>query len=361
MGVRWVFGVAVLAVSLCGLAMGQSTDSFSQNKNKRGDTAPRDDAKRGTADEWKTVKTIFKSAEKFPFISQNARTKAIAGSIPLPTKTPMTVDAKATKLGIDFNGDGRSDAWAKGMKALQPLVLSYPDGSKARYAIYLTHRGAKWSFRYGGYRIGSFKGTRISLIDLDSDGYYDGQGKDGMIVGSDRDVAGLSSVLSIKGKLYECKVNRSGTELKIRSWSGESGKIDLVSGYRGISRLGAAIITNGTTSFNAARKNLVVPTGTYQVQWGHLAKGSKQCFFRGGPTVAVEAGKTAKHKWGLPYKVDFRVDRSGEKITVSPNTVTITGKGGEAYYGFTPAYTPKVRVRHPQTFKMLNSGTVTLC
>ena len=164
MGVRWVFGVAVLAVSLCGLAMGQSTDSFSQNKNKRGDTAPRDDAKRGTADEWKTVKTIFKSAEKFPFISQNARTKAIAGSIPLPTKTPMTVDAKATKLGIDFNGDGRSDAWAKGMKALQPLVLSYPDGSKARYAIYLTHRGAKWSFRYGGYRIGSFKGTRISLL-----------------------------------------------------------------------------------------------------------------------------------------------------------------------------------------------------
>ena len=359
MGAHCRLAVVVLALCLPGLASGQSVDPYQLNKNQN----KKSDAEQETAKEaeWTRVKTVFKVMKKFPYISLGMRSRAIAGNLPLPTTTPITTDPKATKMGLDWNGDGKADYWAKGMSALMPLVLKYADGKKARYAIYMTHRGAKWSFRVGGCRIGSFKGTRITLVDLDSDGYYDGQGADGMIVGRDRYVAYLSSVLSIRGKLYECKVNRSGSELKVRPWKGESGKLDMLSGYRGISRVGAAILTNGTTSFNAARKNLVLPVGTYNVKWGHVTKGSKQAYFRNGGSITVEAGKTTRHKWGYPFEVDFNVSRTGEKITVRPNSVTIKGQGGEEYYSFVPAYTPKVKVRSPQSFKLLNSGTVTLC
>lgn len=309
---------------------------------------------------WQKLPTRYQAARDFPFRTPTETMRSIDASIPLPSSATFAASPGEYKLTVDTTGDGRPNASAKGAYDTIQLPLTYEDGTRQPYTIYLTHSGTRWKFRRHCYRYTKYNGTPIYLIDDDHDGYYDGYGADAMVVGRSRYASFLSRVISIKGKLYEFKTNRPGTYVWVRPYEGPTGKLDLGRKFRAAGRLGAAVVSNGQISFDAARPT-VVPVGSYTLTWGAVWKGRSWVRIRAHKTLEVTAGKTTHLAWGAPFKLNFSATRRGTQVTVSPSTVNVTGSAGETYHTFYPhALTPGVRIRHKHTRKQLNAGTMCL-
>jgi len=337
-----------------GLAQDGSIEPTKENKTQKGELP--------SGEGWVRVKTRFRAAPKFPYETPAVSARAcVKDVISLPGSKTLTLHTKGSdRVGVDLNGDGVADVWGRGEQVTftVPLLI---EGKRVPYAVHLMQDGAKWSSRRGCYRTARFKGTPIVLIDDNSDGYFDGFGSDAMIVGRSRYASYLSNVLSIKGKLYQLRINRAGTQIALKPWTGTTGKIDLISGFKAGGRLAAVVIKDGDKSFNAVTKGLTVPAGTYTLSWGKVVKGKKRAKIEASIAVTVEAGKTATLKWGHPFTLDFSATRQGKRVTVGVSGISITGRAGERYSLFSPSsFTPYVRIRNKSTRLPLASGQMSL-
>lgn len=338
----WLLGICLAALLLPGTALAQGSV----------DTSAQKDADEG----WITLKTAYKAAKEMPFFTPGNAEKSLSGTLPLPSKQAIGVDAQKYKIGFDFNGDSKMDAYAKGSNPLQSLVLTYEDGTRAPYQIALSRQGASWRFKRSCYRMTSYKGDKIVLIDNDSDGKYDGKG-DALVIGRSTCANGMSSMVSLKGQLYQFRVNSAGTQVQLKPVDGETGKVKLVRGHRASGKLAGAVIGNGSVSFNAATRGIALPPGTYTMSWGVLSSGRKTAEFTAKTSVTIEAGKTAEIKWGGPFKIEFQAKRNGDKITVSPYNVKIIGAAGEKYTKLGPRPVAwGVEVVYTNTGKKATSG-----
>ncbi len=73
---------------------------------------------------------------------------------------------------------------------------------------------------------------------------------------------------------------------------------------------------------------------------------------RNTPTWRVSAGESATVELGAPFGFDFKVSQGEESVTVSGNSVVITGRGQETYQRFWNCVPrPEVSVRKVGTKK----------
>lgn len=374
--------MAVLSVGLlASTAWGQSVDPSAwplgggkeePAKDDKPAAEPTKDAKPTGEAAWITLKPKFKMIKKFEFAlppsGQTASgvagakdgSRGVTARLALPsTALACTIDGK--KLGIDLDGDAKPDVWAKSEKEVQQLELTYDGNVKEPYAIELTRASDMWSYSRLCYRETVYKGTRIVLIDNDTDGGYDHVGVDAVMVGSSRVPAYLSSHIMVGAKVFEMKVNRPGTEIQLRECGGTVGKVDLQSGFKAAGKLVGAVLCDGQRSFEVSQANSAIPVGTYNLKWGVVDAGARGCMFRSSISITVSEGQVAKCDFGAPFKLDFDLSRNGNKITVGASSLTVFGKTGEQYYEFSHSLVGSVEVRDEATKVGLCHGKMGAC
>lgn len=365
-----VLTLALLLALVPAFAVAQSVDPKSWDNEdsateKSGEKAEKSEGEPEA--EWKVLKTGYKMVKKFNYTlpPSNPQTAGMSGytqgakdvvtRLPLPSPA-LSVTRDGRKLGIDVNGDQKPDEWCKGAMATIQVLLQYPDGTKAPYAVEIVRNGKKFQMSRSCYRYASFGGQRITLIDNDSDGYYDNFGVDAMIVGRGSYAQYLSDKIAIRGKVYEFQVNRPGTEIKVREWSGEMGKVALHKGFKANGKLAAALLISGNSCFDAS-KPTAIPAGSYTLKWGVVAASGRSCKFKGSQTVIVKAdGEVHSLDFGGPFKMTFSVNKTGTKFTVPAYQVGVTDKAGFTYYDFNRRLLPYIQVRDANTKKVVDKG-----
>lgn len=374
-GVAWLLGILVSAA-----AVAQSIDT----------TDPRQPASNGdqeataTDSDWVAVKTTHVPVKKLEIIlppsaanvmrranmDDSATQRTIAGNrLPLPGPAgALVVDGR--KLGVDLDGDGQPDDFVKGINAVMQLQLQYEDGAKEPYTIEIV-RGATttsatgvqsstFNFSRVCYRQATFKGVRLTLIDNDNDGIYNKLGTDALIVGSSQLAAGyLSDLVSIRGAIYELQVNPAGSVLRLRPWTGTTGKVKV--NFNAPGKLAAALLIQGNRCFDVSQPGVSVPEGTYQLRWGAVVAGRDHCQVQLSKTVTVTADSTTEVDFGGPFRLDFTATRNGAQLVISPYDHRVFGKDGEEYYGFSGLILPAIEIRDPESQKSLGKGKMGTC
>lgn len=350
-------GVLLASLLIMPLAVAQTSDDGSGEK-----AAPEAT--------WSTVKTAYVPVKKFeiklpPAVTggmmmiggSTTRGKAITGtSLPLPGPSKKVVREGTRKLGVDTDGDGEADEWLKSTKKLMQMVLEYPDGTKSPYQIMVTRGTGGFTFISSCYRQFSWKGQTIRLIDQDNDGKFNTVRSDAMIVGRGDAAVHLSELFSVRGTIYELKVNPAGTEVQVREWSGQTGQVDLSKGFKARGKLSTAMLVDGNRAFDVAPRGTAVPVGTYQLKWGVVKAGNASAEFRSSVNVTVTAEGNSEIKLGAPFRMDFAKTGAKGKITISYHSCKVYGSAGEEYYNFSKQLVPYVQIRHAETQKILSKG-----
>lgn len=358
---------AVLAACLFpAVALGQSVDpdwpmAGGDAKAEQGKPAETPAAEAS----WTTIKTTYKAVKKFEFAlppvegATTASGVAVSSRLALPSSAlGVTKDGK--KLGIDTNGDSTPDVWVKSEKDVQQFELNY-DGAKEPYAVELLRDASNnWTYSRACMRVASHKGARILLIDNDSDGAYDEAGVDAVLVGTAKVPAYLGSQIAVGGKVFEMKVNRSGSEIQVREVATPMGKVDLPSGFRAAGKLVGAVLSDGQRSFDCSSA-CSIPVGTYTLKWGVVQGGARSCQFRSALSVTVSEDAVAKVEFGGPFKLDFTASREGANVSIPAHSLTVTGKAGETYYDFSHHLFPSFEIRNEVTKQGLCKGKMSAC
>lgn len=267
------------------------------------------------------------------------------------------------KFEIDSNGDETVDEAVKGNAGFVELSGKDEHGESFRYAVKFRNDGAKlWSWAPAHVMQGKVRGTVMNFIDRNGNGRYNDLGQDAYTVGSDRGAAYLSSVVSIDGSLFELEIDKTGTTVKTRPYTGPTGTLSAASLSDIKGDLVSAVFRSGTMAFNVAsnKKGLTVPAGRYEFESGHLERGTESASIARGRMEAIEVAADAATvvEWGGPlYGEIDEPTRTKDKVTVRP-TLYIFGKAGEAYGDFLPqGKSPKVQIIDKESGKVLKKGT----
>lgn len=241
-------------------------------------------------------------------------------------------------LEVDTDGDGTTDVKIEGEGGY--VRLRTEDGFD--YSVRLRNAGAGWTYAASGARVTKLGNVRITLIDQDGDGRYDGYGRDAMIVGSSRVACFLSRVINVAGTLHRIDVAADGSSLRHAPYGGAAGRIDLARRWDARARLRSAIVRSedGAYSFDLAAHadGLAVPAGRYRIHGGSLALGDSHVRFRQGKAapVDVKAEHTVRVPGGGPLRAEFAWQRRGDELLLSPESLRWFGRAGEEYYGWAP-------------------------
>lgn len=250
----------------------------------------------------------------------------------------FVTEVEGAGLKVDTDGDGVTDV--KIAETSGYVRLRTKAGFD--YSVRLRNTGSGWAYAASGARVATLGGVRITLLDQDGDGRYDGYGRDAMIVGSSRAASFLSKVVNIGGILHGIEVAADGTTLKHAPYRGPTGRIDLVRRWRAEARLQSAVLRSedGAWSFDLASHadGLAVPAGRYLLHGGTLGLGDSQVRFRRGRSapIAVAADATVKVQGGGPLEAEFAFQRQGDELVLSPEALRWYGRAGEEYYGWAP-------------------------
>ncbi|MCA9319266.1 MAG: hypothetical protein KDB53_00960 [Planctomycetes bacterium] len=286
----------------------------------------------------------YKSYPKWNIVLPKETFTPVAGKLPIAHSGGEGFEAviDGTALSIDANGDGKvGDVKAKGTGGLVTLKGETADGKKLYYTARLVNNGT-WSFATSGAMVGKVAGTEVQLIDQNNNGRYNDFGEDAMIVGNGDAASFLSKVISIKGELFEIDVNANGDEVTVRPFQGETGVLNLYSGFESKGKLAAAVVVSvdGANSFELAgdRKGLTVPVGQYRIASGLILKGKETVKVRAGKSrpVTVAANDESVVEWGGPLRAEFTYARQGDKVTFDPQNLWFYGKMEEEYYEWVP-------------------------
>lgn len=220
-----------------------------------------------------------------------------------------------------------------------------------------------------GAMSGVIKGVPIMVVDLNNNGRFNDLGKDGVVLGATNIACYLSRVVNLGNELFEFAVNEDGNEVTIKPYQGETGTLDLKSGFKSSGTLEAATVADdeGKMFFNAAQttaKGLKVPAGNYKLLGGFVRKGNESAQIKAGHmgTLAVAAGLTQAPRWGSQLIAEFTVGKTGEKATIAPESLHYFGQSGEEYYNFQPVKgkSPKFVITD-NTGKLLGAGRFEVC
>ncbi len=267
------------------------------------------------------------------------------------------------KLLVDCDGDGTPEREVEGklddQKVRRAMVVCRnSDGRTLAYRLMFADVG--WLFAPGGMAVGKLGRVKLSIIDQDGDGRFDGYGTDALIVGTGNRAHFLSKVISVGGSLYSIDVAPDGTHLSYEPYEGESGVLDLTTAHKAQAKLLSAIVVSedGSYSFDlaGAPDGLRVPAGTYRLRGGRLGLGKTRVEVRADKTepLRVEPGKRLNVHWGGPVRAEFAYQRRGSKVAFSPDKVWYYGAAGEEYLDWKPiGKSPEFTVRDKESGKEL--------
>lgn len=321
---------------------------------------------------WTPVKTRYVAGRgsELPFVIPIKEADKIAlpiSRLALPLGFAIKQERDGLKLGLDLDGDGKSESWVKGQRSRFPVVLKDAADKRSPYQFYVertTNSGttgkptATFTFRRDCYRVGRHLGQTITLIDDNSNGRYDDAGQDVIVVGRSPYGVPLGPKVRVRGKLFEIKVSPDGEQIQLRPWSGQTGTVDALKGFvnKAAGKPVAVLLTGAAGNFNLldGQGRPTVPAGSYQLRWGVIKAGSQTAHMRSQLTVEVKPDEVVRPEWGGPFKLNYAIRRAGIDLTIDPNQITVSGSRGEVYYNFGP--TPmmaKLLVRDAKTKEVL--------
>ncbi len=271
---------------------------------------------------------------------------------------------EGSSLTVDTDGDGKTDVTVEGESGYVRLRTE----AGFDYSIRLKNEGQGWFYAASGARVGKLGATRITLIDQNGDGRYDGVGRDAMIVGSSRTACFLSRTVNVAGALHTLQVAPDGGSLRHTPYEGKAGRLDLARGWDAQARLQSAIVrsADGEHSFDLARhhEGLAVPAGEYVLHGGQLGLGKSTVRFRRGNAkpIVVAAGKTAAVLGGGPLSAEFAYQRRGDEVILTPDSLRWFGRGGEEYFAWKPfGKSPEFTIADSKVRKEIGKAIFTGC
>ncbi len=260
----------------------------------------------------------------------------------------FAVELQGDALAVDTDADGKTDVKVTGKEGFVRLATK---GEKPfTYAVRLRNAGSGWHYAAGGMRVGKVGETRITLIDQNGDGRYDGYGEDAMIVGRSKSAAFLSRVVNVAGALHRIEVAPDGGSIRHAPYTGPSGTLDVASKWDAQAKLQSVIVksADGAYSFDLARSKggHRVPAGRYVLHGGKLGLGENVVRFTNGRAKAIDVAKESKTviAAGAPLVAEFAYQRNGAEVVFDPATLRYFGRAGEAYtvwqpFGKSPEFT----------------------
>jgi hypothetical protein len=208
---------------------------------------------------------------------------------------------------------------------------------------------------------GAIEGVQIKLIDTNANGRFDEVGKDALVVGDRPAAAYLGEIVNLRGKLYRAKVAEDGTQIDLKAYEGDVGKLSLRGGFRSRGNLDLAVVASedGKAFFELSRvAALEVPAGNYHLVAGVARRGGESVRIGKGKMtpITVPAGASESRTWGTPLIAEFNYTRHGEDVTVEPD-VHFYGSMGEEYFAFEPdEKSPKFLVLDKKSRRLIASG-----
>ena len=250
----------------------------------------------------------------------------------------LRTEIVGTALHIDTDGDGELDVKVEGTDGFVRLRTK----AGFDYALRLRSDAGGWLYAASGARVGTFGETRVTLIDMDGDGRYDGFGRDALIVGHGKQACFLSRVINVGGALHSIEVAVDGSAIAHEAYTGPAGRLDLADHWTAQAKLETAVVCSedGTLSFDLAHADggLRVPAGRYRIDSGKLALGQSVVHFRTGKSalLAVAPDATLAVEGGGPLEAEFAYRRAGGEVVFAPDSLRWYGRAGEEYFDWKP-------------------------
>ena len=216
------------------------------------------------------------------------------------------------------------------------------------------------------FSIGKVEGVELMLIDQNQNGSYDEIGTDLMVFDRSRYGVPVSSVINLKNKLYECKVDPKGQKISLKSYEGKCAELDLISGFKCPTAADLLIINSGETYINlAGSKKALVPCSSYNLWLGYIEEGTSHVAIKHNQMKPIDVGEATDKDgkmiptsiaWGAAFRFEFNfsVDDT-DKVKVSFGSIRVYGSTDEEYYNFSPKITPQVEVTDAKK-EMVNKG-----
>lgn len=316
--------------------------------------------------EWEEATLKHRGLEDFQVVLPDAKGvwKPLGGSLVLHgVEFPVEVQGDL-KFEIDTNGDETVDTAVKGNAGYVEVGGKDADGNSFKYAVRFRNTGAKkWDWAPSSVMQGKVRGTQFTVVDRNGNGRFDDLGQDAYTVGIERGAAFLSSVVNIGGELFELEVDKTGSTVKTRPYTGPTATLIVPAPKDVKGDLVSAVFNSGGSSFNAAghSKGLKVPKGSYTLASGHVERGGESAAIARGRMAPIELEENATQTvaWGGPLVGEIDEPTIGaDKVTVRPNFY-IYGQAGETYGDLVPAVkaSPKILVLDKASGKVLKKGT----
>ncbi|MBL7008675.1 MAG: hypothetical protein ISR76_06730 [Planctomycetes bacterium] len=245
---------------------------------------------------------------------------------------------EGTLLRLDLDGDGVTDVALEGETA--SVLLRGADGF--RYAARLRQGPNGWVYAASGAMVGELDGHRVALIDQDNDGLYGEIGQDAILVGRGKVATFLGETLSFGGELRSVDASPDGRELRLASYRGETGRLNVAGGFDGQGKILSAVVrsSDGRHCFDLARTEgpTTVPAGRYRLESGKIGMATMAVTVGpgGSPAIEVPAGGETTFEWGGPVRAEFGFQRQGDQLAFSPDHIWYFGEGGEQYLKWWP-------------------------
>lgn len=216
------------------------------------------------------------------------------------------------------------------------------------------------------FSVGKVEGVELMLIDQNQNGSYDEIGTDLIVFDKSRYGVPVSTVINLKNKLYECKVDPKGERISLKPYEGKCAELDMVSGFKCPSQLDLLIINSGDIYINlAGNKKALVPCNSYNLWLGYIEEGTSHVAIKHNQMKPIDVAETADKDgkmiptsivWGASFRFefDFSVDDQ-DKVKVSFGSIRIYGSTNEEYYNFSPKIIPQVEVTDAKK-EMVNKG-----
>jgi hypothetical protein len=296
-----------------------------------------------------------------PFVSGDDGSTCIP--IPHQGGSGFVVAVDGTALAVDTNGDGKVEQRIKGLAGSAVLKGKSKSGASISYGVRFVMHNGKWHYLPGCVMSGKLLGQDVKLVDLNGNGRFDDFGEDAMIFGRSPNAGSyLSKVVSSGGKVYEITVSADGSEITSNLYQGETGTLNLASGFKVDGALSSAVVLDEKRGYSfelsGDKSGLVVPVGEYRFMSGFVKNGAEQAKIRSGTSkpIAVTARSASSPTWGTPLEIEFHYTVNKDRINV-PIDIKFFGTLGEEYYDFKPeALSPRIVVYDKKTRTKLTEG-----
>ncbi|HTL52821.1 MAG TPA: hypothetical protein VL860_09625 [Planctomycetota bacterium] len=253
-------------------------------------------------------------------------------------------------LWIDLDGDGKADSAEKfsptptGYGPIT-LPLKYKNDTQAPYSFHLVATATPDTFRLVTGQMIRYTlvwkrhQSTILLIDQNNNGRYDEPGKDVLLIDG-RPGTFLAKTITLgtdADSVAEVVVYPDGTRLELRDYTGPTGVLDMISGYKpaqnGITVCYIAVDGElARPGFSQACPRIRVPVGNYQYLSATLQRAKEQVRVdKGGLLpVAVEKDKTVSLTWGGTVELKYGFRRDGENLVF--DSLRFVGKEHQERY-----------------------------